>query len=191
MNAVSVDFAFFDNSAAVISELQQKVDTALEAVGLQAEAHAKNNIKQGIPRPHSTSTTGRLRNSITHIVKDDHDDSYNAVKAVIIGTNVPYAIYNEYGTGKWATDGNGRKGWWVYVDDGSGKMYSPSHNVGKIYTEEEARRVMAILNSKFERAGLTIRAHMTEGMKPIHFLQRAIEEHKDEYRAMIEHFLKQ
>lgn len=80
----------------------------------------------------------------------------------------------------------------MYVDDdGSGKMYSPSHNVGKTYTEEEARRIMAILNSKFERAGLTIRARMTEGMKPIHFLQRAIEEHKDEYRAMIEHFLKQ
>ena len=32
--------------------------------------------------------------------------------------------------------------------------------------------------------------HRTRGMKPIHFLKNAIEEHKDEYKAIMEQELK-
>ena len=179
---MNANFTIIDNSTTILSELQSKIDTALEAVGLQAEAHAKNNIKQTIPREHSSSTTGHLRNSITHIVKNDYNDNYHEVKKVIIGSNVPYAVFNEIGTGKWNSEGNGRQGWWVYVEGSS--AYSPSRNVGKTYTEDEARRIMAILRSK------GLEAHMTQGMKPVHFLKRAIEENKNEYRAMIEYYLK-
>lgn len=58
----------------------EAISRALEAIGLTAEAYAK--LKCPVD-------TGRLRNSITHTVKDD---------TVYIGTNVEYAVYVEMGT---------------------------------------------------------------------------------------------
>ena len=57
----------------------EAVARALEAIGLTAERHAKEDCPVD---------TGRLRNSISHAVKiDEH--------AVYIGTNVEYAKYVE------------------------------------------------------------------------------------------------
>lgn len=58
----------------------EAIERALESVGITAEAYAKLNCPVD---------TGRLRNSITHVVDD---------KAVYIGTNVEYAGYVELGT---------------------------------------------------------------------------------------------
>ena len=55
---------------------------ALEEVGLVAEGYAKRACPVD---------TGRLRNSITHIVDEDG-------KCAVIGTNVEYASYVELGT---------------------------------------------------------------------------------------------
>jgi hypothetical protein len=103
-----------------------------------------------------------------YTVKKDED-------AVYIGTNLKYAVYNERGTGKYADDGKGRQGWWVFVP-GSGNDRTGS---AKVYTEAEARKVVAILRSK------GIEAHMTQGMPPLHFLKKAVEEHLDEYKRII------
>ena len=59
------------------------VQLALMAVGLQAENYARNN---------APVDTGRLRNSITHVTEGKNK--------VIIGTNVEYAPYQELGTRK-------------------------------------------------------------------------------------------
>lgn len=64
--------------------LTDATDASLEEIGLVAERYAK----AGCP-----VATGRLRNSITHVV--DAGD-----KAAIIGTNVEYAVYVEKGTSK-------------------------------------------------------------------------------------------
>ena len=59
--------------------------------------------------------TGRLKNSISHAVLPD---SYE----VHIGTNVKneqgknYAIYHEFGTGKYASEGAGRQTPWAFKD---------------------------------------------------------------------------
>lgn len=53
--------------------------------------------------------TGRLRSSIQTFVSDD-GLSYN------IGTKVNYAVYVEFGTGKYAAKGDGRQTPWVYRD---------------------------------------------------------------------------
>lgn len=73
-----------------------------------------------------------------------------------VGTNYENAIWEEYGTGAFAEKGDGRKGWWVYVEgspksSGKGKSYS---------TLKEAKKAMAILRKK----GLP--AHVTCGKKP-------------------------
>ena len=73
-----------DNTAQTIEATREAIKAALEAVGLQAEAHAKNNITAAIPRyPSWYSNTGNLRNSITHEADEE---------SVVIGTNVEYAV---------------------------------------------------------------------------------------------------
>lgn len=73
-----------NNVAAIEAAFDQAFAKALEAVGLQAEGHAKTKCPVD---------TGRLRNSITHVVKPSE-------LAVHIGTNVEYAEYVESGTSR-------------------------------------------------------------------------------------------
>ena len=54
--------------------------------------------------------TVRLRSSVAHATDEGE-------KAVYIGSNLEYAVYNEVGTGIYAEGGGGRKDPWVYVDD--------------------------------------------------------------------------
>lgn len=88
-----------DNSGTVLSELDRKKRLILKVIGEQAEGHAKH----GCP-----VDTGRLRNSITNV---------NDGNTLYVGTNVDYAPYVEFGTGKYASDGHGRQTPWGYYDD--------------------------------------------------------------------------
>lgn len=89
-----------DNSGLVGAELEFAALRALEECGLVAEGYAKKL---------APVDTGNLRNSITHTVIPDE-------RAVHIGTNVEYAIYQEMGTGKYAEGGGGRPTPWAYQD---------------------------------------------------------------------------
>lgn len=97
------DITITDNSAEVLAALAARIPVTLEAVGQQAESHAKNVIRE-----ESRIDTGRLRDSITHSVSGSE---------VYIGTNLDYAPYHELGTGIYASQGNGRQTPWTYVDD--------------------------------------------------------------------------
>ena len=153
-----------NNKGAVLNELDTAIAAALEAIGQQAESHAKQNITKA-----GRVDTGQLRNSIAHEVRPSED-------AVYIGSNLDYAMYNELGTGIYAAGGSTGGGWWVYVAGGS----KSSEHHGKRYDEAKARQIVAILRSK----GLD--AHMTQGMKPIHFLKKAATGHTAEYKAIAE-----
>ena len=75
---------FTDNSDKVKAEMNHKISTILEALGIEAEGNAVDEItKLG------AVDTGRLRGSISH----SHDDD-----TAYIGTNVEYAQYVEFGT---------------------------------------------------------------------------------------------
>ena len=165
------DVEFIDNSAEVLRALQENIETALEAVGQQAVSHAKQTIEKGVPRHGGSWYTSQggagLRGSIEHKV-------VMSEKAVHVGTNNDHAAYNEFGTGAFA-EGGGRQGWWVYVP-GGGKSGT---NTGKVYSFEEAKRILAMLRAD----GLD--AHMTNGIKPLHFLKDAALNHTAEYRATI------
>jgi HK97 gp10 family phage protein len=56
--------------------------------------------------------TGQLRQSITHKIEGN---------VGVVGTNVEYAPYVEYGTGKYAVAGNGRQTPWAYQDTETGE----------------------------------------------------------------------
>ena len=81
-----------------IEAKNEAVAKALEMIGLVAERYAKDLCPVD---------TGNLRNSISHETDDD---------TVYVGTNVEYAPYIEFGTGKYA-EGGGRPTPWRYQDD--------------------------------------------------------------------------
>lgn len=72
---------FTSNAGLFKSEMQEKIEIALEMCGLLGERYAKLLCPVD---------TGRLRNSISHAPDGN--------KAEYIGTNVEYAPYLEYGT---------------------------------------------------------------------------------------------
>lgn len=156
---------FNDYSAEVLDEFHDAVLRALARCGMQAHGYAVDL---------APVNTGELQNSIAFRVDPDEMAAY-------IGSNAEYAAYVELGTGKYATQGGGRPGWWVYVKGSERKGSSSSM---KIYTKEEAARVVAILRSK----GLD--AHMTEGQEAKPFLAPAVKDHAQTYRNIIEDELK-
>ena len=72
----------------VIDELRDRIPTILEAVGIEAEGNAVDEITTL-----GAVDTGRLRGSISHAVDGN---------TVYIGTNVEYAPYVELGTSRMA-----------------------------------------------------------------------------------------
>lgn len=164
---MGIELKLTDNTGLYLNAMQSQIEAALEAVGGQAETYAKNNLTAAGKVRHNN-----LRGHIAHEVRISED-------AVYIGTNVEYAKYIEYGTGKFGENGGAGDGWWVYVPGGEGGKHK-----GKRYTEAEARQIVAILRSK----GLD--AHMTQGQKPTHFLKKAVMEHGQEYKQIVESILK-
>ncbi len=71
-------------------EILEGLQKGLEKVGLIVERQAKINVSQS-PPSHPQVQTGRLRSSITHEVGEGE---------VVIGTNVVYGKYLEFGTSK-------------------------------------------------------------------------------------------
>jgi hypothetical protein len=73
------------------------------------------------------------------------------------------------GTGEYALKGNGRKGYWVYVE---GNTTVREKNPGKNLTLEDAKQTVAYLRAK----GLD--AYYTKGQKPRRMLHNAFESKK-------------
>ena len=87
----------------VKAELRNRIPTILEALGIEAEGNAVEEITNL-----GAVDTGRLRGSITHAVDDD---------SAIIGTDVEYGVYVEMGTYKMASRPFLRNAIENYVDD--------------------------------------------------------------------------
>lgn len=54
--------------------------------------------------------TGRTRQSWRYVVEEEKLEGY-------IASDAENAVYEEFGTGEYALDGNGRKGGWFYKDE--------------------------------------------------------------------------
>lgn len=122
------DFKLTNNSGKLLQAVREYRDEKLEEIGQRAEDYAQRLTPVGTPE--STGIAGyrggTLRKSITHKVVDD---------TVYVGSNVEYAPYVELGTGIYATDGNGRKSPWVWVDKNGKAHYTrgmkPNHMLKK------------------------------------------------------------
>ena len=89
---------FIDHTEEVENLLANLALATLEEVGGELESRVKRNTKVD---------TGQTKNSWTHHVRQKGD-----VYTVTIGSPLMNAIGEEFGTGEYALNGNGRKGGW-------------------------------------------------------------------------------
>lgn len=92
---------FQDNSAKIKDELNEKTIAFLYEAAGELEGQVKRNTKVG---------TGQLKNSWTYTVDESNGEA-------TIGSPLENAIWEEFGTGQYALNGDGRKTPWVYKDD--------------------------------------------------------------------------
>ena len=142
---------FLDFSIEVKDALEDAVTAYLHEAAGELEAQTKRNTRQGWRYRDKTATS---------LWKSEVDEGEKMAK---VGSPDEAGYWEEFGTGEYALNGDGRKGWWVYVP-GSGD--SPRGGQ-KYYTKEEALQIMAMLRAD------GIDAHITDGNEPNSPLHRA------------------
>lgn len=157
-----INFKIQDNRNKIIEELEKRKTAILESIGLTAVDYATMA---------TPTVTGEAKDSITHTVSGDK---------VYVGSNLSYFVYLEVGTGIHATDGNGRRGYWVYVP---GQKYERKGDK-KIYTLQQAIALAEMLRKE----GLD--ARVTNGIEPKHIIRNSISEHMDDYKKIVAEELK-
>ena len=96
---------FIDNSDKLKALLEEALIAGLEAAAGEIESQAASN---------TPVATGKLKGAWGHEVNE-------AEMYALIGNTEEYAIWHEFGTGEFASEGNGRKGGWFYEDsEGNG-----------------------------------------------------------------------
>lgn len=102
---------------------------AIEKSCRSVEFAAKQNCTGLFNNP-----TGTLKGSITHEVVEEGNKIVGYV-----GTNIEYAPYQEFGTGKFAENGDGRKTPWAYTDERTGETVWTAGNKPKPYLRPALR----------------------------------------------------
>jgi hypothetical protein len=98
---------FEDNTIKVINAMNDKINAVLEECAGELESAAKQNTRVD---------TSKTKNSWQHRVTKDGDGFVAAV-----GSDYENAIWEEFGTGDYALNGDGRKGGWAYKDPKTGE----------------------------------------------------------------------
>ena len=103
---------FSDNSAQVRAALDDAVIAYLHEAGGELDAQVNRNSRVG---------SGQLKNSWTYKVDESKGEC-------TVGSPLENAIWEEFGTGEYALQGNGRRGGWTYKDENDGTWH---HTYGK------------------------------------------------------------
>lgn len=106
-------------------------------------------------------------------------------KEAVVGNPLEASLWTEFGTGEHALHGDGRKGYWVYVKDGSAPGASYTYKGGKSYTLEEAKEIVAMMRAD----GLD--AHYTKGQKPYRPFQQAFNSLKNPLKRRAQNIFKE
>ena len=144
---MSVEFT--DNSARVKEALDEACIAYLYEAAGELEAQTKRNSRPVKYGRHDVRGNWKYRVD-------------EAKQEAVIGNPLEASYWEELGTGEYALNKDGRKGWWVYVEGND----TPRANQ-KYYTEKEAKQTAAYLRSK----GLD--AHATKGVEANRPLFRA------------------
>lgn len=105
---------FKDYSIEVKNALKEVAQRAVEESCGELESQVKRN---------TAVDTGQTKNSWTHRVTASDTETTGTV-----GSPLQNAIWEEFGTGEYALNGNGRKGGWFYKDEkGDGHFTHGKH----------------------------------------------------------------
>lgn len=92
---------FQDFSVKVKGQIEDQINVVLEECAAELETQTKRNTRV---------KTGKTKNSFRHkVVKSEH--------TAYIGSDEENAIWEEFGTGEHALNGDGRQGGWNYQDE--------------------------------------------------------------------------
>lgn len=130
---MSVEFQDF--SIQVKGAISDRINAALEECAGEVESQTKRN---------SRVATGRTKNSFRHAVDDNTHTAY-------IGSDLENAIWEEFGTGEYALNGDGRKGGWRYQDE-KGQWHftrgkTPTRAFWRAYTSLKAAIIRRLENA--------------------------------------------
>ena len=159
---------FHDFSVKVTEAMQEALVAGLHEAAGELEARTKRNSRQG-------HTYGDVQ--ATALWK--HQVNEGAMEAQV-GSQHEAGYWEEFGTGEHALHGDGRKGWWVYVegqDSGTG---------GKSYSSKEEAEEAA----QFLRRVKKVEAHATNGIDPNRPLHKAFSSARPVVQAIFESKLK-
>lgn len=106
-----------------------RVKDALNDKALQFLEEAASEIESAAGR-NSRIRSGQLKGSWAHLTDDS---TFEAT----IGSPLENAIWEEFGTGEYAANGDGRKGGWSYKDDAGEWQYTkgkkPNHTLQRAF----------------------------------------------------------
>lgn len=123
---------FEDYTIKVKDAINDRINAVLEECAGELESQVKRNTRVD---------TGKTKNSFRHKVVDSEHIAY-------IGSDYENAIWEEFGTGEHALEGNGRKGGWFYVDaKGDGHFTrgkKPSRAFWNTYTSMKSKIINRI-----------------------------------------------
>lgn len=134
---------FTDNSAKVKSAVNDAVIAFLHEAAGEIESQTKRNMPPG-------QWYAQQKNNWQYTVDENNQEA-------VVGNPMQQSLWTEFGTGEYALNNDGRKGYWVYVKGSNG---SASSTGGKSYTLSEAKRIVAMMQAD----GLD--AHYTKGQAP-------------------------
>jgi hypothetical protein len=132
---------FTDNSMTVKAELNDAMIAFLYEAGGELEAQVKRNQRVG--------KTGQTKNQWTYVVDE-------AAGKTVVGNPLENAIWEEFGTGEYALNGDGRKGGWYYQDE-NGEWH---HTYGKAPHRAFQRAFTSLKSALIKRAGDALKARL-------------------------------
>lgn len=154
---------FHDYRVEVKNALEGNVQAYLHEAAAEMLTKTVRNTRQG------KKYRGKEATSLWHYTVDTKS------KIATIGSPDEAAYWEEFGTGEYALNGDGRKGWWVYVEGND----TPRGNQ-QYYTKNEALAIAASMRAD----GLD--AHATNGIEPNRPLHRAFTSLKPKLIRMAE-----
>ena len=159
---------FQDFSIKVTEAMEEALIAGLHEAAGELEARTKRNSRQG-------HTYGDIQ--ATALWK--HQVNEGAMEAQV-GSQHEAGYWEEFGTGEHALHGDGRQGWWVYVegqDSGTG---------GKSYATKEEAEQAALFLQRVKK----LEAYATNGIDPNRPLHRAFSSARPVVQAIFEDKLK-
>ncbi len=147
---------FEDNTIKVIGAINDKIIAAMHEAAGEIEAAAKKNTRV---------ESGQTRGAWGYEVIETESGA-----EAHIGNPLENAIWEEYGTGEYAAEGNGRKGGWYIPEEklteSAKKHMKKVHGKdGKIYYYTKGKKPQRMLEKAFNENQTTVQTIFKEALK--------------------------